>query len=126
MSKVSQVRQHREAIEHERQQSPVTMQMAPGETGIDSLVPMLIQGGQKIQYGVDSGITSDGTPYVCIALGVGPIRIPCSLSLNEARAFVQKLDRQIAQCEPAPNPGETEGNERTTANVSHSRIIFPG
>ena len=124
MSKVSQVRQHREAIEHERQQSPVTMQPTPGEIGIDELVPMLISSGEKIQHGIDNGITPDGRPYVCIALGVGPIRIPCALSLNEARAFVQKLDRQIAQCEPAPNPDETEGG-RTTANVSHSRIMFP-
>jgi hypothetical protein len=124
MSHLSRLKQRQEAIEHQRTQPPAMLQPTPVQIDIASLVPMMIASGQKIQYGVDSGEMPDGTPYVRIGLRVGPIAISCPWTLDEARAFHQKLSDEIARREPKPEADETEGAERSIeANLKYCKSI---
>jgi hypothetical protein len=121
MSHLSRLRQRQDAILHQREQAPI-LQQTPVQIDIASIVPMMIASGQKIQYGVDSGEMPDGQPYVRIGLQVGPIAISCPWTLDEARAFERKLGDEISKREPKPEPDETEGAERTRANLKYCRI----
>jgi hypothetical protein len=127
MSRQSQLKQRQAELEHQRQQDPriLSVPTSPVQIDIASLVPMLMQSGQLVAYGIDGGHLADGRPYVRIGLQIGPIVIPCMLTLDEARIFNQNLEAEICKWMPKPIPDETEGAVETSANLGNCKSVPP-
>jgi len=97
MSRLSRLRQAIAAHEN----TPPPPQAQPQQSGqitLDQLVPMLQQ-SNPTQYAI--GVSED-PPMVCFALKVGPIQIPCDLTLEKAEELLVKFDETIDKIRPKP------------------------
>jgi hypothetical protein len=103
MSRHSQVIQARKALQNAPR--PIAQPQQQQQMGIEALIPLLIQNGQKPGIRLQ---TNDWEKAIRFLSTCGPVAIPVDVTFKEAREIAKGLTDALAKYDPAPDPNRCE------------------